>query len=59
MKNIIKSTFSKIFDENEQIKREKKEKEMKEKKKYSESAIDDTLKIINLEIDRMEQIMKS
>ena len=59
MKNIIKSIVSKIFDENEQIKREKKEKEMKEKKKYSESAIDDTLKIINLEIDRMEQIMKS
>lgn len=59
MKNIIKSTFSKIFDENEQIKREKQEKEMKEKKKYSESAIDDTLKIINVEIGHIEQVMKS
>ena len=59
MQEIIKSTFSKIAEENEEIKRKKEEKEMKEKKKYSESAIEDTLKIINTEIDHAEQIIKA
>lgn len=59
MQELIKSTLAKIIEEDEEIKRQQQEKEIKEKQKYSESAIDDSLKIINLEIDHIDQIIKA
>ena len=56
---IIKSNLAKIIEEDALIKKQQEEKEIQEKKKYSESAIDDSLKIINLEIDRINQIIKA
>ena len=56
---IIKSNLAKIIEEDAMIKKQQEEKEIQEKKKYSESAIDDSLKIINLEIDRINQIIKA
>jgi hypothetical protein len=59
MQDLIKSTLAKIIEEDAEIKRQQEEKEIKEKQKYSESAIDDSLKIINTEIDHIDQIIKS
>lgn len=58
-KAIIDSALSKIQEENEKVKKEKEEKEEREKKKYSEDAIEDSLKIVNFEIDHIEQILKA
>ena len=59
MKELIQSTFIKIKEENEKIKQEKQEEVLREQKKYEESSIKDWLKIINDNIDRVEQIMKA
>ena len=59
VQEIIKSTLNTIHDENERVKKEQEEKELAEKKKYSESAIDDTLKVVNFEIDHVDQVMKA
>ena len=59
MQELIKSTLAKIIEEDAEIRRQQEEKEIKEKQKYSESAIDDSLKIINMEIDHIDQIIKS
>lgn len=59
MQNVIKSTLVQIQEEWEKIKQEQEEKKLKEQKKYAESAIDDSLKIINSEIDYIEQILKA
>ena len=59
MQELIKSTLAKIIEEDAEIKRQQEEKEIREKQKYSESAIDDSLKIINMEIDHIDQIIKS
>ena len=59
VQEIIQTTLAKIEEESERIKREKERQEIKEKKKYSESAIDDTLKVINLEINHIEQVIKA
>ena len=59
VQEIIKSTLNTIHEENERVKKEQEEKELAEKKKYSESAIDDTLKVVNFEIDHVDQVMKA
>ena len=59
MKDLIKSTFVKIKQENEQVKQKKEEEIIKENKKYEETALKDALKIVNNNIDRMEQIIKA
>ena len=59
MQEMIKSNIAKIQSEEESIKKEKEERQLAEQKKYSESAIDDSLKIINYEISHIEQVMKA
>lgn len=59
VQEIIESASNRIQEEHERIKREQEEKELAEKKKYSESAIDDTLKIVNFEIDHIDQVIKA
>jgi len=59
MKDMLKLTFSKIKEENEKIKQQQKSEELKEKKKYEESWIKDWLRIINSNIDHIEQVMKA
>ena len=56
---MIKAATDKILEEEELLKKQKEEKKIKEQKKYSESAIDDTLKIINSELVYIEQIIKA
>ena len=59
MNSIIASTIAKIHAINQEIKEKKEMEEQREKKKYEESAISDSLKIINAEIDRIEQVIKA
>ncbi len=59
MKELIKSTFLKIKEENEKIKQEEEEEVLREQKKYEESNIKDWLRIINDNIDRIEQVIKA
>ncbi len=59
MKNLIDSTLAKIKEEDEKLKREKELAEMEEQKKYEETWIKDWLKIINSNIDHIEQIIKA
>ena len=59
MADLIKSTFLRIKEENEKIKQKKQEEVVKEQKKYEESSIKDALKIINANIDRVQQVMKA
>lgn len=59
MKELIRTTFLKIKEENEKIKQEKEEEILKEQKKYEESSIKDWLKILNDNIDRIEQVIKA
>ena len=59
MNSIIASTITKIRAINQEIKEKKEMEEQREQKKYEESAISDSLKIINAEIDRIEQVIKA
>ena len=59
MNNIIASTSSKIHAVNQEILERKEMEEKKEQKKYEEAAIWDSLKIVNAEIDRIEQVIKA
>ena len=59
MNSIIASTIAKIRAINQEIKEKKEMEEQREQKKYEESAIADSLKIINAEIDRIEQVIKA
>ena len=59
MADLIKSTFLRIKEENEKIKQKKQEEIVKEQKKYEEASIKDALKIVNTNIDRIQQVMKS
>jgi len=59
MQEMIKLNLEKIQKEEEKIKEKKKEQDVKEQKKYSESAIDDCIKIINYEIIHIEQVLKA
>ena len=59
MKELIEATLSRIKEEDSNVKRQEEIEEMKEKKKYEESWIKDWLRIINANIDRIEQILKA
>ena len=59
MTDLIKSTFIRIKEESEKIKQQAEAEIIKEKKKYQESNIGDALKIINTNIDRIQQVMKA
>ena len=59
MNSIIASTIAKIHAVNQEIKEKKEMEKQREQKKYEESAISDSLKIINAEIDRIEQVIKA
>ena len=59
MNSIIASTNSKIHAVNQEIQEKKEMEEKKEQQKYEEAAIWDSLKIVNIEIDRIEQVIKA
>jgi len=59
VKKIISSILVKIKEENETIKRQQEIQELEEQKKYEESWIKEWLKIINKNIDHIEQLMKA
>ena len=59
MKEMINSTLARIKEENEKVKREKELEELNEQKKYEETWIKDWLKIINRNIDHIEQLIKA
>jgi len=59
MNQIIATTTSKIKAINREIQEKKEIEEQKEQKKYEESAISDSLKVINTEIERIEQVIKA
>lgn len=59
MNEMINSTYSKITQVNQEIEQQKELEEKKEQEKYKEAAIWDTLKVINAEIDRIEQVIKA
>lgn len=59
MNDIIASTSAKIHTVNQEIQEKKQMEEQKEQKKYEEAAIWDSLKIVNAEIDRIEQVIKA
>ena len=55
VKDIINTALSKVKEEDKKAKEQAEMEELKEKKKYEESWIEDWLKIINSNIDRIEQ----
>ena len=57
--NIIDSIIARIRKEEEIIQREKDIEEMKEQKKYEEKSISEWLKAINVEIERIWQVIKA
>ena len=59
VKKIIDSTLIKINEENKKFQEQQKLEEVKERKKYEESSIKDWLRIINLNIDHIEQVLKA
>lgn len=59
VKDIINTALSKVKEEDKKAKEQAKMEELKEKKKYEESWIEDWLKIINSNIDRIEQVVKA
>jgi hypothetical protein len=59
MNSIIASTTSKIHAVNQEIQEKKELEEKKEQQKYEEAAIGDSLKVVNAEIDRIEQVIKA
>ena len=58
MNDLIKNVFIKIQQEVENIKKEKERELIREKKKYEEKNIDYWLKVINANIDRIQQVIK-
>ena len=59
MKDLIESVFLRIKKENEKIKEEKEETQVKEQKKFEEQSIHEWLKVINENIDRVNQTLKA
>lgn len=59
MDDLLTSTIAKIKQEDELIQKERDIEEMKEQKKYEESSISEWLKAINMEIERIWQIIKA
>ena len=59
VKDIINTAISKVREEDKKVKEQAELEEQKEKKKYEESWIKDWLKIINSNIDRIEQVVKA
>jgi len=59
MNDLLTSTIAKIKQEDELIQKERDIEEMKEQKKYEESSISEWLKAINMEIERIWQIIKA
>lgn len=59
VKDIINTALSKVKEEDKKAKEQAEMEELKEKKKYEESWIEDWLKIINSNIDRIEQVVKA
>ena len=59
VKTMLDSTVLAAEEEDKKIKQQEEFEELKEKKKYEESWIKDWLKIINLNIDRIEQVLKA
>lgn len=57
--DIINTAISKVKEDDKKIKEQAEMEELKEKKKYEESGIEDWLKIINSNIDRIEQVVKA
>ena len=59
MNDIIASTSAKIHVVDQEIQEKKELAEKKEQEKYEEAAIKDSLKVVNAEIDRIEQVIKA
>ena len=59
VEKLIESNTLKIKEEDEKIKKQKELAELKEQKKYEESWITEWLKVINDNIDHIEQLMKA
>ncbi len=59
MNDIIASTSAKIHTVNQEIQEKKEIEEKKEQEKYEEAMIKDSLKVVNAEIDRIEQVIKA
>lgn len=59
VKDIINTAISKSEEEDKKNKEQEEFEKLKEKKKYEESWIKDWLKIINSNIDRIEQVVKA
>lgn len=59
MRTIIDSTLKKITEENEKIRLKQEAEEKKEQEKYSESSIEEWLKVINTNISRIEEVLKA
>lgn len=59
IKNMLDSTFLAVEEEDKKVKEQEEFEELKERKKYEESSIKDWLKIINSNIDHIEQILKA
>ena len=59
VKDIINTAISKVKEEDKKIKEQAEIEELKEKKKYEEAWIKEWLKIINSNIDRIEQVIKA
>ena len=59
VKQLIETNTLKINEENEKVKKQQELAELKEQKKYEESWITEWLKIINNNIDHIEQLIKA
>lgn len=59
MNQLIETTINKIKLVNEEIQQKQNEEELKEQKKYEEKAVKDSLKVINHNIDIIEQVVKA
>lgn len=59
VKEIINNTISEINEENENFKKKQELAELNEQKKYEEAWIKDWLKILNSNINNIEQVMKA
>lgn len=59
MKSIIQNVSTRIHTENEEIKLKQQEEEIKERQKYEEKSVQEWLKAINNNIDKLTQIMKA
>ena len=59
MKSMLNSTILTVKEEDEEIKKQEDIELLKEKKKYEESSIKDWIRIINSNIDHIEQVLKA